>query len=77
MFTRQQVDSIEVGTLIAWSLDGKQFGAATPVVEIYAKAEDVAGKLFVCGYRQNGPTSTISFSIKEGDRLDGTLYRIE
>lgn len=75
-FTRQQIESIEIGsTKVAHGIDGR-FGEATTVVEIYAKKEDIKGKLFVCGYRQYGEGARMSFSIKEGDEVDARHYRI-
>ena len=77
VFTREEIEAIEVGkTKIAAGLGAGTFGAPTLVTSIHAKAEDVAGKLFVCGYRQFGEGASISFSIKEGDQLDGRIYRI-
>lgn len=70
MFTREQIDAIEVGkTLIAMGIDGR-FGEATVVTSIHAKREDVNGKLFVCGYRQYGDNAQMSFAVKEGDASD-------
>lgn len=75
-FTRDQIDAIEIGTTkVAHGINGR-FGEATTVVEIYAKREDIHGKLFVCGYRQYGEGARISFSIKEGDATDARHYRI-
>jgi hypothetical protein len=75
MFTRDQVDSIQIGSMIAQGWDGR-FGKPTKVVEIFAKREDVHGKLFVCGYREYGPNAKISFSIKEGDKTDAKIYKL-
>ena len=64
-FTRAEVDSIKVGSVI----DG-YIGRPSPVVSIFAKENDVHGKLFVCGYQKHGDSGgSISFSIKEGDTL--------
>lgn len=76
-FTREQIESINVGTKIAHGFGDGKFGQATEVVEIVARREDITGKLFVMGYRAFGENSTISFSIKEGTELDKKLYRIE
>jgi hypothetical protein len=74
-FTRAEIDAIAVGkTRIAnrWSAE------ATEVVSIHAKGEDIHGKLYVCGYVRFGTNGgKVSFSIKEGDELDASLYRIE
>lgn len=68
-FTRQQIESIEVGaTLVAMGIDGR-FGEATPVTSIHAKQDDISGKLFVCGYRQYGQAAQMSFSVKEGEDI--------
>lgn len=74
-FTRQQIEAIEVGTKIAFGIDGN-FGPATKVVEILAKREDIHGKLFVCGYRDHGDHARISFSIKEDDATDARFYQV-
>lgn len=75
-FTREQIDTIEIGnTKIAHGINGR-FSEATTVVDIFAKCEDIHGKLFVCGYRQYGEGARISFSIKEGDEIDALYYRI-
>ena len=48
-FSRTQIDAIAVGeTEVATGIDGR-FGAFEPVVDIFAKKEDIHGKLFVCG----------------------------
>jgi hypothetical protein len=73
MFTRQQIDAIKVGTMIAQGIDGR-FGEATAVTSIHAKQDDIHGKLFVCGYRQYGDNAQMSFSVKEGE--DGRFIRI-
>jgi len=69
-FTREQIAAIEIGrTKIAMGIDGR-FGEATPVVEIYARRDDIHGKLFICGYREYGAGARMSFSIKEGEESD-------
>ena len=75
-FTREQIEAIDVGTEIAWGMGGR-FGAMTKVVEIFAKREDVQGKLFVCGYREFGEGARISFSIKEGSETDAKHYLVK
>ncbi|MGD9670272.1 MAG: hypothetical protein AB7U75_14740 [Hyphomicrobiaceae bacterium] len=76
-FTREQIEAVDLGTRIAYSIDGVSFSEATEVVEITARGEDVHGNLFVCGYRKFGPTSRISFSVKENNATDFRLTRIE
>lgn len=80
MHTRQDIDSIQIGTLLAFCLDGDTCSKPRKVVEIFARACDVHGKLFVCGYTEFGPTSRISFSLKEGDPSEcdarGFYYRL-
>lgn len=71
-FTREEVDSIKIGSI----LDGP-FRKPSEVLRIFAKDNDVHGRLFVCGYQRHGDAGgSISFSIKEGDTLDASLYRI-
>lgn len=67
-FTREQIENINVGSMIACGIDG-HFGEATPVTSIHAKRDDVHGKLFVCGYRQYGDNAQMSFSVKEGEQI--------
>jgi hypothetical protein len=74
-FSRKQIEAIEVGSKIAAGWNGL-FSEASEVLSIHAKQEDIAGKLFVCGYRAFGEDASISFSIKEGDALDAKLYKI-
>src|SRR5687767_11658246 len=75
-FTREQVNSISVGyTHLRWGID-RPHGDPKVVTNIHAKREDIHGKLFVCGYIEFGPTSQISFSIKEGDEGDFKRYEI-
>lgn len=76
-FSRAQIDAIAVGsTLIATGIDGR-FGEFTPVIEIFARGDDIHGKLYVCGYRQHGDNGAISFSVKEGDESDFRHIRIK
>jgi hypothetical protein len=76
-FTRAQVDSITAGkTRLTRVWDGRR-GTTETVTSMHAKQDDIHGKLFVCGYTTHGDTGHISFSIKEGDALDGRLYEIE
>lgn len=74
-YTREQIDAIRIGTMIAKGIDGR-FGEPSPVVEIFAKQDDIYGKLFVCGYVKFSENAQISFSVKEGDPLDAKLVRI-
>lgn len=74
-FTRAQMDSIDVGTMLQWSLTGEHYSAPRRVVEITMRS-DIHGRMLVCGYTSHGDNASISFSIKEGDELDGKLYRI-
>ena len=74
-FSREQVDALKVGSLIASGIDGR-FGEPRPVTRIFAKGHDVKGFLYVCGYTTFGEGAEISFSIKEGDATDARLYRI-
>lgn len=76
-FTRQQIETINVGTKIAFGLGDGRFGQFSPVVEITCRREDINGKLFVHGYREFGHNARMSFSIKEGSDTDARLYRIE
>lgn len=76
-FTRAEIDAIEIGkTKVAMGIDGR-FGEATLVTKIYAKQDDIYGKLFVCGYRQFGDRAEMSFSVKEGEESDYRHNRIE
>lgn len=76
-FTRDQINSIDVGTKIAHGLGDGRFASPTEVTEIVCKREDIKGKLFVMGHRKFSNNSTISFSIKEGSEVDARIYRIE
>jgi hypothetical protein len=78
-FTRAEVDSIVVGkTKLQWGLGYGRFGEPKEVTRIFAKRDDIHGKLFVCGYHKHSEDtgSEMSFSIKEGSEADARLYRI-
>jgi len=74
MITKEQIDSVQIGTVLRETYDTRH-GVALPnarwherpVVEIFARGVDIYGKAYVCGYCQFGPTSRISFSLKEGE----------
>lgn len=76
MFTRDQINRIQPGTKLARSIDGKVFSPPEEVLSLHAKANDIHGKLFVCGYTRFGGDAQMSFSIKEGDETDARIYRI-
>ena len=69
--TRDEINSIVVGTMLQTTLnlagDGAHWSEPRPVTSIFALQDDIAGKRFICGYTQFGPTSEISFSVKEGE----------
>jgi len=77
--TRFEIENLQVGDSLESTFDiegftGKlkpnaRFTKPRKVVEIVTKRNDIEGKLFVVGYTQFGDTSTISFSIKEGDEM--------
>lgn len=75
-FTREQVESIKVGTFLAWGFGDQEPRGRHEVTKITCKMEDLEGKLFVVGYMKWSDNSTISFAIKEGCSLDYKLYRI-
>jgi len=63
MPTRDEVLSLQVGDLAP-----NCFGKLAEVVSIHGRGDDVNGKAFVCYYTSNGPTSSISHSMKQ-DRI--------
>jgi hypothetical protein len=65
--TRKEIEDLKPGDL---ALDC--FGKYNEVVEIYAKREDINGRLFACFYTKFGENATISGSYKE-DRLIRTI----
>ena len=71
-FTREEVDSIKIGSILVGP-----FRKPSQVLSIFAKENDIHGKLFVCGYQKHGDNGgSISFSIKEGNTLSASIYRI-
>lgn len=75
MFTREQIDSIEPGMMLVRK-NGERRNEPARVVSIFAKKDDVAGRLFVCGYAEFGANAQMSFSIKEGDAYDFSAYEL-
>lgn len=73
MFTRDQIDSIEPGMMLIRKFGGRRTEPAR-IVSLHAKKDDIAGKLFVCGYAEHGENAQMSFSIKEGDAYDFSAY---
>jgi hypothetical protein len=61
--TREDIESLKIGDLAP-----DCFGNVSKVVTIFAKKEDISGKLFACYYVEFGSNGgTISNSIKEGE----------
>lgn len=76
MFTREQVEKIDIGTKLKWGMGTGTFSGPYEVVEITCRRDDIHGHLFVHGYFQWHEGSRMSFSIKEQRTLDATLYQI-
>lgn len=78
---RTEIEALTVGDLLQSTFDVEAFtgctklkpnaryGTARKIVKISVKKEDIHGKLFIQGETEHGPTSTITFSIKEGEIL--------
>lgn len=60
--TREDVENLKVGDLAP-----DCFGKMRRVTEIFARREDINGKLFVCFYTEFGERSTMSGSMKEDE----------
>lgn len=66
MLTREQVQNLKVGSLVAQHLGQGRFSPARKVVSIFASGDDIHGYAYVCCYTEFGEHSRISASLKEG-----------
>jgi hypothetical protein len=64
IISREQVQNLQVGDILP-----NCFGQMKEVVSIHHKGLDVNGKFFACFYQQFGSSSTMSNSIKEGEKM--------
>jgi hypothetical protein len=64
VISREQVENLQIGDILP-----NCFGQMKEVVSIHHKGLDNNGKLFACFYQQFGSTSTMSHSIKEGNKM--------
>jgi hypothetical protein len=58
--TREYIESLRLGDLAP-----DPFGKLSKITKIYARREDINGKLFICYYTEFSPNSQISNSLKE------------
>jgi hypothetical protein len=59
---RSEIEALKEGDLAP-----DCFGCWRRITKIYAKGQDVNGKVYVCYYTEFGPGSSISNSLKEGE----------
>jgi len=60
--TRQWVEGLRIGDMAP-----DCFGRLRPVVDIFARGDDIQGRAFVCYYTKFSDCSRISGSAKEGE----------
>ena len=60
--SRSYIEQVRVGSLVP-----NCFGKLAEVTEIYARKDDIHGKLFVCFYTKMSEGATVSGSLKEGE----------
>lgn len=79
--TREEIEHLKVGDKLQMTYDidchgqilpRAQWAEAREITHIYARREDIHGRLFVCFYTTFGENAQISGSIKEGE----TRYRL-
>lgn len=65
IITKEIIESLTIGDFLP-----NCFGEMKPITSIFGKGvSEVDGKMFLCFYQQFGETSTMSNSIREGEKV--------